>query len=527
MILAERHNPGHPIHNIARLSDGRYLVANIETEGDPEAAFDDPWTGGRMFGHFGRGEPPVWDDPIPLMDLPMSTGTWGGPMTFADRDGNIHLIGVRNLVRAKGSWSDGVPGDVRMDLWHAASRDGGTTWEQPKRVEFGRDYTGAFNSIIQLRSGRIVVPISYLAAERTGGMFVAKVAYSDDAGRTWLHDSTDLPIDVGGRFGESGAIEPVVVERNDGKVWMVIRTQYGIFYESFSDDGRIWSEPEPTSFKASNAPAQVVRLSDGRLVLIWNHSVGPPYRDGYISYARQVLNAAISGDDGKTWHGYREVVRLRPTDAPDDHVRYPMVVEMSDGRLLLSFHCVDVHPRRSWYEYTVFDPDRLNETTDRDDFTSGLDGWSVTGVSGVDTASVEGEMALSLRRGDTSAVGATRNFPYGRRGTVKFELRRGAGASPIDLVLNETFLMPSSRAEPGAINVALDDANAPPGAWLTVSIQWDVAGAEATVRVGERDTRVPITLQPGGISYLTFYGRPGPADEGATFVRRLEMAATA
>lgn len=524
MILAERHNPGHPIHNIARLPDGRYFIGYVEPHADEDAAFEDPWVGDRMVGHFGHGEPPVWDDPIPLMDLPMGVGSWGGPMTFADRDGDIHMIGVRNLVKAEGSWAAGVPGHVRMDLWHAASRDSAATWEQPKRVKFGRDYTGAYNSIAQLSSGRIIVPISYRAPERTGGMFVAKVAYSDDGGRTWLHDSTDLPLDVGGRFGESGAIEPVVVQRNDGTVWMVIRTQYGIFYESFSDDGRVWTEPQPAPFKASNAPAQVTRLSDGRLVLIWNHSIGPPFHDGYISYARQVLNAAISTDDGRTWQGYREIVRLRPTDDPEDHVRYPMFAEMSDGRLLVSFQCVHPQPRRSWYEYTYFDPDRLTETTDRDDFASGLDGWSVTGVRGVETAGVDGEQALRLRRAGDGPVGATRNFPYGRRGVVELELRRESGASPIDLVLNETFLMPSSRAEPGAINVALDAVDAAADGWVKVSVQWDVTGSAATVRAGGRDWRVPITQRPGGISYLTLYGRPGPPDLGATLVRRLEIA---
>ena len=524
MILAERCRTGYPTPNISRLPDGRWFTAFAEGKDLKSDQVDDPWVPERLMGQYGQGEPLRWEEPRPLMELPMGIGVWNGALSFVDRAGDIHLIGLR-FVR----WARPVLdlSALRADLWHSASRDGGATWEPPKRVDFGRSYTGACNSIIQISSGRILVPLSYLAPERPSGMYVSKVVYSDDGGRTWYHDSTDLPLPVGGQYGESGAIEPVVVELNDGRVWMVIRTQYGVLYQSCSEDGRVWTEPAPTRFKASNAPAQVYRLRDGRLVLVWNHSVGPPFHGDHISYARHVLNAAVSSDDGSTWQGYREFVRLRPEDGVHDHVRYPMIVEQPDGKLLVNYNCVRVEPRESWWEYVQLDPDRLTETHDREDFAEGLAGWSVTGTAGVETAAVDGGVALRMQRTGRGPLGATRNCPYGPRGTLRFEVLREEGASGLDLVLNETFLTPSAREEPGSINVALHEERVPSGSWLPVTVGWDVADRTATARVGNHEWQVLITLGPGGISYLTLYGRHGPADPDATLLRALDVTVKA
>ena len=39
--------------------------------------------------------------------------------------------------------------------------------------------------MLVLESGRIVLPLSYLAPERTSGQFVAMTVFSDDGGETW------------------------------------------------------------------------------------------------------------------------------------------------------------------------------------------------------------------------------------------------------------------------------------------------------------------------------------------------------
>ena len=102
-----------------------------------------------------------------------------------------------------------------------------------------------------------------------------------------------------------GAVEPVAIELKDHRVWMLIRTQQGRFYESFSDDGIHWGAPLATRILSSDSPAGLVRLRDKRLVLLWNNCLRFPYAYG----GRHVLHAAISEDDGKSWSGYREVAQ--------------------------------------------------------------------------------------------------------------------------------------------------------------------------------------------------------------------------
>ena len=51
--------------------------------------------------------------------------------------------------------------------------------------------------------------------------------------------------------------------------------------------------------------AGLVRLPDGRMVLLWNECMRYTYAHG----GRHVLHGAISDDDGTSWRGLREVAR--------------------------------------------------------------------------------------------------------------------------------------------------------------------------------------------------------------------------
>src|SRR5207244_3851415 len=119
------------------------------------------------------------------------------------------------------------------------------------------------------------------------------------------------PVDRDYRAPNYGALEPVVLPLNDGRLWMLLRTSAGHLYESYSnDDGKHWTPAAPTHFYSSNSPADLVRLPDGRIALLWNNTQNPPSIDGSEPYTnRDVVHAAISSDDGKTWHGYREIFR--------------------------------------------------------------------------------------------------------------------------------------------------------------------------------------------------------------------------
>jgi Neuraminidase (sialidase) len=76
-----------------------------------------------------------------------------------------------------------------------------------------------------------------------------------------------------------------------------------------------WSKPVSTGIQNNNSYGELARLSDGRLILIWNHDERfPPF--GYEpdpkdwplvpqSYSwikrRNKLSVSMSADEGKTW----------------------------------------------------------------------------------------------------------------------------------------------------------------------------------------------------------------------------------
>jgi hypothetical protein len=83
-----------------------------------------------------------------------------------------------------------------------------------------------------------------------------------------------------------------------------------------SDYGRTWSPPRQVTRRFGDTPGELVRLSDGRIVLL--HTRRYPYTAGH-------LRAQVSPDEGQTWsaeayivsegHGYSGSVVL-----PDDTI---------------------------------------------------------------------------------------------------------------------------------------------------------------------------------------------------------------
>ena len=85
-------------------------------------------------------------------------------------------------------------------------------------------YTG-FNHdrAIQLRSGRILMPLFYTKDYRIDKHIRSRVYYSDDEGATWLPSKTIVDVED----SKPGAQEPGVVELKDGRVMMWMRADTG------------------------------------------------------------------------------------------------------------------------------------------------------------------------------------------------------------------------------------------------------------------------------------------------------------
>lgn len=117
----------------------------------------------------------------------------------------------------------------------------------------------------------------------------ARAVVSTDQGNTWqVRGGCQVPEKM------RAFDEHMIVERNDGTLWMLIRSNTGTLLESVSKDrGTTWSEALPSSIEHPSARFLIQRLASGKLLLVKHHE----------TTARNLLTALLSEDDGLTWSG--------------------------------------------------------------------------------------------------------------------------------------------------------------------------------------------------------------------------------
>lgn len=124
---------------------------------------------------------------------------------------------------------------------------------------------------------------------------LANVYVSLDEGKTFEYR--------GGTDGENrGFDEHMIVELNDGRLWMLTRTSYGVGQAFSEDQGKTWTPIERSGHTGPNSRIHIRRLKSGRILLI-NH-VNPTYQTSPKGWhTRNNLMAMLSEDDGRTWRG--------------------------------------------------------------------------------------------------------------------------------------------------------------------------------------------------------------------------------
>ena len=220
------------------------------------------------------------------------------------------------------------------------SFDEGRTWSEPTPCI--TDDVGYYvlnnDRVIQLKSGRLLFAVSKhtFDGDRFDNLGRVTTFSSDDNGKTWQRGKSLLEVhDAKGAF--KAAQEPGVVELNDGRVLLWIRTNAGCQYMSRSTDGGIsWSTPEPSALVAPLAPATIKRLPTGDLLAVWNDHTnrpdeakrGPSWANGW----RTPLTTAISSDEGKTWTHVRNL-----EDDPAGWYCYIALQPLDDDTALLGY----------------------------------------------------------------------------------------------------------------------------------------------------------------------------------------------
>ena len=212
------------------------------------------------------------------------------------QNGNIALFYLR-----KNSEDDCVP-MLRI------STDEAKTWSDP--IACITDQKGFFvlnnNRAIQLKNGRLLIAVAL--HEKIEGVEFNEYGrlfsyYSDDNGATW-HCGQEVR-------NPSGVIaqEPGVIELKDGTIMMIIRTDGGFQYLSWSKDkGQTWTPMVAGNIRSANfSPASIARIpSTGDLLLVWNNNEDSRPRD-HTYGKRTPLTVAVSKDEGKTWEHVTDI----------------------------------------------------------------------------------------------------------------------------------------------------------------------------------------------------------------------------
>jgi predicted neuraminidase len=286
------------------------------------------WFGGTEEGHpdagiwASRNDGAGWSPPVEVANGLQSDGRrhpcWN-PVLFQPSRGPLLLF--YKVGRNPREW------------WGLArtSADQGRSWSGPVRLPAG-----------------ILGPIRAKPVELAGGEVLAGSS-TEDAG--WVvhmerfRGGDDLAsADAWQRSDplndpkEFGAIQPTILAHSPSRLQVLCRSRQGVVTESWSEDaGRTWGKMAATALPNPSAGIDAVRLTDGRLLLIYN-----PTTSG-----RARLEIAVSAD-GKTWD--RAVVL---EDSPGEY-SYPAMIQARDGRVHVTYTW-----KRERIRHVVVDPAKI------------------------------------------------------------------------------------------------------------------------------------------------------------------------
>jgi len=298
---------------------------------------DRPGTGRRMMSIGTSDEGLTWSDP--REEAVLAGEAYYAQQVYEDERGILHAI-----YHTYGTGPLGYRGR-HLDLWHMQKQPGGS-WTPAKRIFYG--YVGSVRSMIGLKDGRLLISMYEADTARAVkpvkgkpdfGLFGVITLWSDDGGEHWKQSADRLDIEVNpDQVTRYGAVEPVTIELEDGRLWMLIRTNKGHLYETYSTDrGEHWLPPVRSAFISSDSPAGFLKLRDGRIILFTNACQRYDDPRSYANGGREVLHAAISAPDRSRWHGFREVlVNISKTKVirGDRGTAYPSAVETASGKIL-------------------------------------------------------------------------------------------------------------------------------------------------------------------------------------------------
>ncbi len=226
----------------------------------------------------------TWSEEL-VVDPPADVRAYD-PVLWIDPQGRLWWFWAQSQGKSTydgrgGVWAV-VSSDVEPPVWsHPVRFANGVMMNKPTVLANG-DWalpTAVWDNLIGSTTPPELLP------EKTSNLTI-----STDQGKTFFRrGGADVPL--------RSFDEHMIVELKDGRLWMLVRTKYGIG-QSFSRDGGVtWTPGCATPLGGPDARFFIRRLKSGRLLLV-NHVVDVEHpRD------RKNLTAWLSEDEGHSWQG--------------------------------------------------------------------------------------------------------------------------------------------------------------------------------------------------------------------------------
>jgi len=229
----------------------------------------------------------------------------------------------------------------RANAWWGemmVSYDGGRTFRERRRLPEGIDGPVRCKPIL-LSDGKTLLCGSSTEHDGWRVHFESTQLVNGQPTGTWKRIG---PINDGKEYS---AIQPTFLQHADGGLQVLCRTKESVIVSSLStDNGATWSALKPIDLPNPNSGIEVVTLTDGRHLMIYNH-----LGSGKTGWGRRgLLNLAIS-EDGLEWH---KVGVLEQEEKAE--FSYPAIIQTIDGMVHMTWTW-----QRQRIKHAVLDPAQI------------------------------------------------------------------------------------------------------------------------------------------------------------------------
>jgi predicted neuraminidase len=299
-----------------------------------------------------------WSKAVKLSDDP--TRSEQNPVLFKAPDEKVWLL---YTAQKSGNQDTAI---VRYRI----SEDNGHSFG-PIKTLFDQEGTFIRQPIVVLDNGEWLLPVFYCHTRKgrkwTGHRDTSAVKFSKDEGNTW--EEYEVP-------NSTGCVHMNIEKLDDGTLLALFRSRWADYiYSSYStDNGRTWSDPNPTELPNNNSSIQFTKLANGHLALVFNNMNAENCterraslyddiedeeneenvvaeavedsgeREAFWGAPRAPMTVAISEDNGVTWPFVKDIeigdgyaMTNNSKDKLNREYSYPSIKQGSDGNLHIAF----------------------------------------------------------------------------------------------------------------------------------------------------------------------------------------------